>query len=214
MVNLVTTEFREYSTDDVFERNEAYFIDTAKSQLACPLPARLWVRTGLDYKANKENALKIGLQRAMDQFRDPVCYLVGANETPQLDNRITRYNGFWKPKRRYGWEGLSLAGGKEELHHENGGIRFFGYCRIENPMKAAFVDVLLKVGDSIIIVVLGPSRESLLDDLIGSGWAASNRSPSPSGELLSTIHKAGGIGLQLVGKFDDHESGAIVFGIS
>jgi hypothetical protein len=127
-------------------------------------------------------------------------WLLAGHRAVQPDNRITRYNGFWKSLKR---RRIPLPNGhylEEGMQSSEGGLRFFGAMHFGLDQLECVHEILMAEQAAIAMVSQAQSA-TLIPPLIQQGWAVCNTAPPE--EILETVCPKSGVVVGVYGEFDD-----------
>lgn len=173
------------------------------------LGAAVWTAKCMELLSKtRTQCLEHALYQLQQHFPGWSCWLVAASRTWQPDNRITRYNGFWKSLDKAGVL-LPSESRQESIQTTAEGIRFFGACRFA-PGAADHVAQILEEFSGGIIAADVQRGDEMVRRLLHKGWAMNNTRPPE--EILETVCRQGALVVSTYGEFDDIDVSAAIIG--
>src|SRR6266850_2636596 len=174
------------------------------------LAAAVWTLRSTDSVAKTRLAcLEHAIGKLMITWPEWQLWLVAGHRTFQPDNRVTRYNSFWKSLER---SGISLPKGEyigEGLQASEEVLRFFGAVRFE-PNQLEPVRRIMMSEQAAITFISETQAMRTLPLLVQKGWPARNTKPPE--EIVEVVCTQSGLVIDAYGEFDDADIAVAAIG--
>ncbi|MFN7286940.1 MAG: hypothetical protein ACK5TY_01825 [Verrucomicrobiota bacterium] len=194
----MTTEMRCEVFDDVSQRNSIRCFRIAPS---LRLSAVVWTMESTGkIKDDRWYCLDYGIKKITANLPDHEIWLIAGDGTALPDDRVTRYYGFWKRYKRFGYDFREGRIACESMIACEGGLRFFGGLKY-TPDEIDMIRKVFETSEASLIALHRTQASATVNALVRKGWNISYL--DPPGEVFDYVCARSGVVMQLYGHFDD-----------
>lgn len=196
----MTTDMRYTYVDDVSVKNEVLFVNV---DLKPKLAAGTWAsKVSGPISQVRINSLREVFRKLSKGMPGWEFWLIGGHGTTQPNNRIVRFNGFWKSLQK---ANVKIPTGEfldDTMADCGNGLRFFGAVRLGFD-QSENVDAVMRAAQAAVAFLPKVDGAGIVTSLLEKKWRPTNVKPPK--EILETICGHSGVVVDTYGEFDDPE---------